>query len=202
MKRLLKQKNHDLFEALVTPQLETAYRFAYHLARKEADAEDLLQDACHAAYEKFHQFKEGTNFKAWLFRILRNRHIDELRRKRIQPRIDELRERLPTVEDAPELPGNHDPQWMTKNAGAIENQEVFYDLFGDEVNRFLVELPPEFRAALVLCDVDGFSYQEIADILDCPVGTVRSRISRARAYLKEKLFVYAKSLGYVKSPIS
>ena len=85
---------------------------------------------------------------------------------------------------------------------SIENQEVFYDLFGDEVNRFLVELPPEFRAALVLCDVDGFSYQEIADILDCPVGTVRSRISRARAYLKEKLFVYAKSLGYVKSPIS
>ena len=79
----------------------------------------------------------------------------------------------------------------------FEAEEAFYDLFGDEVNRYLAELPGEFRRALVLCDVEGWSYREIGDVLGCPVGTVRSRISRAREQLRGKLYEYAKSLGFV-----
>ena len=91
--------------------------------------------------------------------------------------------------------------WLTQNLGAIDNAAIFYDLFGDEVNRFLSELPAEFRAALILCDVEGFSYHEIGEVMDCPIGTVRSRISRARHHLKEKLYHYARSLGYVRTGI-
>ena len=90
---------------------------------------------------------------------------------------------------------------MRRRVGRIDNAEVFYDLFGDEVNRFLAELTAEFRIALILCDVEGFSYQEISEVLACPIDTVRSRISRARAYLKEKLYQYAKGLGYVRAEI-
>ena len=78
----------------------------------------------------------------------------------------------------------------------IENEDTFLDLFGDEVNRFLRELPEDFRKALLLCDLDGLRYDEIADVLDVPVGTVRSRISRARAFLRERLESYATELGY------
>jgi RNA polymerase sigma factor (sigma-70 family) len=200
----LRKRDHDLFEALVTPQLESAYRFSYQLARNEADAEDLIQEACQQAFKKFHQFKRGTNFKAWLFRIIRNRHIDLLRRKKNEPAAVDLKRHLHTEQLAVEddLEGGHNPLWMTRNAGAIDNRQVFFDLFGDEVNRFLAELPTEFQASLVLCDVEGFSYQEISEIMECPIGTVRSRISRARSYLKEKLYHYAKGLGYVKDSIS
>lgn len=192
----------DLFEALVTPQLAAAHRFAYQLVRNEADAEDLLQEACGQAFEKFYQFQRGTNFKAWFFRIIRNRYIDIFRRRKKEPGIEQLKERFPTVQPALGIDEAHDPLWMRNEGAGIDNEEVFFDLFGDEVNRFLAELPPEFRIALVLCDVEGFSYLEISQVLDCPIGTVRSRISRARSHLKEKLYTYARSLGYVRDSIS
>ena len=194
---ILGKRDPEYFEALLTPQLGAAYRFAYQLTRNEADAEDLLQDACFQACAKFIQFKRGTNFKAWLFRIVRNLQIDALRRKRRQPALEELRDQLPTYVESDELDRYHE-QHFAREPYAIENEEIFYDLFGDEVNRFLSELTPEFRTALLLCDLEGFSYQEIGEILDCPIGTVRSRISRARSFLKEKLYLYAKGLGYVK----
>jgi RNA polymerase sigma-70 factor (ECF subfamily) len=198
---MLRRKNdQDLFEALVTPQLDAAYRFALHLTHNEADAEDLLQEACQLAFGKFQQFQRGTNFKAWLFRIVRNRHIDHLRRKRIEPGAEKLRDRLPASSMGSHGQELSDPRWTAENAVPIDNADVFYDLFGDEVNRFLAELPVEFRISVVLCDVDGFSYEEISAVLDCPIGTVRSRISRARSFLREKLFQYAKSLGYVRNP--
>jgi RNA polymerase sigma-70 factor (ECF subfamily) len=197
-----KKADQDLFESLLVPQLEAGYRFAVQLTRNEADAEDLLQEACRLAYEKFHLFERGTHFKAWFFQIIRHRHIDLLRRKARQPALDDLRRELPTIEAAPDFSDQsaHPEQpaeWA--QSGAIDQREIFYDLFGDEVNRFLNELPAEFRAPLLLCDIDGFSYQEIASILGCPIGTVRSRISRARSQLKGKLYLYAKSLGYVRT---
>lgn len=190
------------FEALLTSVLEGAHRFAYHLTRNEADAEDLLQEAAQQAFQKFYQFEPGTHFKAWLFRIIRNRHIDNLRRKRNEPAARDLRHSRPLQHESSDEPEHEEGTWSLSSRGAIDKPEIFYDLFGDEVNRFLLELPPEFRAALLLCDLDGFSYQEISEILDCPIGTVRSRISRARGHLKDKLYDYAKSLGYVRNSIA
>lgn len=188
----------EQFEALLAPQLENAYRFAYQLTRNDADAEDLLQDACQQSFAKFSLFKKGTNFKAWLFRIIRNLHIDQLRRKMKEPEPDALRTHYATQVNEEVLEEVYKSSRARGARGVLENEEIFYDLFGDEVNRFLLELPAEFRAALLLCDLEGFSYQEISDVLECPIGTVRSRISRARSYLKEKLYQYAKTLGYVK----
>lgn len=158
------------------------------------------------AFERFHQFEEGTNFKAWFFRILRNRYIDILRKRKKQPRLEDLSENLRASRSSgtpdPESEfSSADPEWVRKRVGQIDNTEVFYGLFGDEVNRFLSEFTSEFRIALIRCDVEGFSYQEISEVLSCPIGTVRSRISRARAYLKKKLYQYAKSLGYVRAEI-
>jgi RNA polymerase sigma-70 factor (ECF subfamily) len=190
--------DRDEVESLLSPHLESAYRFAYQLTRHEADAEDLLQEACHHAVAKFHLFTPGTNFKAWLFRILRNLRIDDLRRRRHQPGIDELGRRFPVQVDADALEAIHRSVLERPGRTVLENEESCHDLFGDEVNRFLAELPDDFRAALLLCDLEGFSYREIGEILGCPIGTVRSRISRARSYLKEKLYDYARGLGYVK----
>jgi RNA polymerase sigma-70 factor (ECF subfamily) len=187
-------------EAQLLPQLEAGYRFAFQLTRQEADAEDLLQEAAKQVIAKHHLFEAGTNFKAWFFRIIRNLHIDQVRRRKRAPTAEDLsrRYKAETTEDA--IEEIHKAQMERRERGAIENEEVFYDLFGDEVNRFLAELPAEFRGALLLCDLEGFSYKEIGGILDCPIGTVRSRISRARSFLKEKLHDYARSLGYVKGP--
>ena len=190
---------HD-FERQVTPQLEAAFRFALHLAGQEADAQDLLQDACFQAFTKFHTFKGGSNFKAWFFRIIKNLHIDNYRQKKRGPEVKNLSNYLSLLADGEvETRG----AWIERNPpGSIENENLFYDLFGDEVKKFLAELPDEFRTAILLCDVEGMSYQEISDVLECPVGTIRSRLFRARSYLKERLYDYAKSLGYVKEPIS
>ncbi len=199
---LLKKLDRQDFERLVTPQLEAAYRFAYHLTGQEADAQDLLQEACHQALLKFHLYQSGTNFKAWFFRLIKNLHIDRYRRRKRAPGMLALSDAALVLKD--ENPGApiQDPWWEKTPAGVIENEQVFYDLFGDEVNRFLGELPADFRTTLLLCDVEEMSYQEISEVLECPVGTVRSRISRARSYLKDRLYQYARGLGYVKEPIS
>ncbi len=195
---MLRKPTAQLFEGLISPHLEAAYGFAFQLTRNEADAEDLLQDACQQAFAKLHLFKKGTNFKAWLFRILRNLHIDHLRRKRREPGPEELSQHYPVKVDDDALERIHAEVRLRGSKGVLDNEASCYDLFGDEVNRFLSELPDEFRVALLLCDLDGLSYQEISDIVGCPIGTVRSRISRARSFLKEKLYQYARGLGYVK----
>lgn len=182
------------------PHLDAVYRFSMHLCGNEADAEDLTQECFHLAFCKFHQFRRGSNCRAWLFRIARNFHIDRLRRSKREPRATDMQNMSPRQEpEAKEL--NRDPlkDLASWSALAIDDEEVFYDMFGDEVNRILAELPKEFRVAVVLCDVEGFTYHEIGEIIGCPIGTVRSRIARARGHMKERLFAHAKALGYVRS---
>ena len=184
------------FEEAALRHLEALYRFTVYLCRNDNDAEDLLQDTLLNAFRKYHQFRPGTNLKAWLFRIARNAHIDRGRKRQREPELNELKEAVAPVS-----------QGLDGSDGALEswkdltrqNKDAFLDLFGDEVNRFLNELPAEFRLAVVLCDVEGLSYQEIGEALDCPVGTVRSRISRARVHLREKLEGYAAELGLLRS---
>ena len=183
------------FEIALLGHLEALYRFCVYITGREDQAEDLIQDTFVNALRNFHQFRPGTNLKAWVFRIARNAHIDRLRRRRREPEPVELREAA-----APDLgvSGAAVEDLSRWRGLALDGGRVFSEEFGDEVNRFLAELPPEFRVALVLCDVEGLSYQEIGQILACPVGTVRSRISRARSFLRDRLHRYARDLGYVK----
>ncbi len=173
------------------PHFDAVYHFAYSLTRDTGAAEDLVQDTFLQAYRSFHRFQLGTNCKAWLFKICKNRFIDSFREKRRMPPHQEI--------DLVEPPSrDRDTSILTYEKHGIDNEEIFLDLFGDEVNRFLAEMPEEFRRALLLCDIDGLSYQEIAEIVEAPIGTVRSRISRARAFLRERLQEHARELGYLK----
>jgi len=188
---MLDRKNlAALFEEIALPHLDAVYRFALHLCGNEGDAQDLTQESFHQAFRKFHQFEQGTNCKAWLFRIARNGYVDRIRQRARQPKAVEFDESL--VGFMPSEPAESLDRWEHLTG---EDDTMLKSLFGDEVVRSLAELPPEFRSAVLLCDVEGLSYAEIAELLACPVGTVRSRISRARAFLKEKLAAYAKSYG-------
>ena len=184
------------FETTALPHLDAVYRFARHLTGDEADAQDLSQECFHQAFRKFHQFRDGTNCRAWLFRIARNAHIDRIRRRARQPKTTELQDVTAGALDA-------EPKSLlgwNQCAVGVDDASI-YERFGDEVSRTLRELPDEFRTAVLLCDVEEFSYQEIGEVLDCPVGTVRSRISRARALLKERLYDYARERGFAREGV-
>jgi len=169
-------------EALV--HLDAMYRVALRLTGNPADAEDLVQEAMLRAYRSWDRFTLGTNAKGWLLTILRNLFINEYRRRRRHPETVDLDtiEPFAVFENVPEDP-----------------QGAFFDrIVDDEVLRALDELPEVFREAVMLSDVEGLSYEEIAKVLDVPVGTVKSRLYRGRRMLQAKLYEYAVSMGYIK----
>ncbi|MCI0652849.1 MAG: sigma-70 family RNA polymerase sigma factor [Planctomycetes bacterium] len=181
------------FEKVALPYLEAVYQFAHSLTRDATAAEDLVQETFLHGFRSFARFEPGTNCKAWLFRICKNCFIDKFREKRRRPAHQEIALAEPAAHDSP-----HDVAMFERNS--IENEEIFLDLFGDEVNRFVHELPEDFRQALLLCDLQALTYEEIAGVLEIPIGTVRSRISRARSFLRERLEGYAREYGYLKEP--
>ncbi|MGE4602843.1 MAG: sigma-70 family RNA polymerase sigma factor [Planctomycetota bacterium] len=178
----------NLFEEITLPHVDDVFRFALGLTRNRAQAEDLVQDTFLKAFKAFDRFRAGSNAKSWLFRICKNHFIDLYREKARRPHHSSAVEELAV--DSPRR------SIEVFERDGIENEETFLDLFGDEVNRYLLELPEPFRRAVLLCDLEGLSYEEISEVLDVPIGTVRSRISRGRAFLKERLVNYAHELGY------
>ncbi len=175
----------ERFESLAMPQIDAVYRAALALCGRADQADDLVQTTYLKAWEKFRSFREGTNCNAWLMRILRNSWIDQLRRQG-------LVNFLPLDEEAP-LADRH-PQ---EDLGAP--QDDLLEKFSDpRVIEALGQLPPDQRLALLLVDVERMDHQEVADVLELPVGTVKSRTSRARTALREKLLAHAKDLGFVK----
>jgi RNA polymerase sigma-70 factor (ECF subfamily) len=183
----------EQFESLAMPQIDAVYRAALALCGRPDQADDLVQVTYLKAWEKFRSFREGTNCKAWLMSILRNSWIDQMRRQglvKFLPLDDEmpLAERPHTDLGAPQadVPGVPDAATML---------ESFSD---QQVIQALGQLPPDQRLALLLADVERMDHQEIATVLELPVGTVKSRTSRARAALREKLLAHAKNLGFVK----
>ncbi len=168
------------FEAEALEHLGAVYNFALSLTRSPHVAEDVTQETFLNAYRGFCHFEPGSNCKAWLFKVCKNVFIDALRQSVRRP----LQVPLENLE-----PVSLDPSFDKRifEERGLENEDVHAVLFGDEVNRYLAKLPGEFRQALLLCDVEGLSYQEIAEVMDTPVGTVRSRIFRARNFLKERL---------------
>src|SRR5579859_1107202 len=166
------------FERVALPHLDSLYATGLRMTRDPREAEDLVQDTLLAAYRFFDRFEPGTNCKAWLFKILTNTFINKYR-KRVRER--EVRE-LAQAEDSPSLMSedmaiaSRDPEG--KLVGA---------LLSDDVKHALEQVPYDYRIAVVLCDLEDFSYKEIAEIVDCPVGTVMSRLHRGRRALQKLL---------------
>ncbi len=183
-----KTERYDrIFEQEFMPQIEALYTFAYHLTYNEDDANDLVQETYLKAFRFIDKYDEGTNAKAWLFKILKNAFINQYRKKAKQPnRVD-----------YEEIVGYHHDEEDTNYSSYMDlREEMFQGMMGDEVTNAINALPVDFRVVILLCDIEGFTYEEISKIIDIPIGTVRSRLHRARNLLKTKLQEYAASLGF------
>ena len=175
-----------VFDNEFMPHIDSMYNFAFRLTFDEDDAKDLVQDTYLKAYRFISSFQEGTNAKAWLYRILKNSFINDYRKKSKQPaKVDYQEvEQFYNSEDTP------------REATVDLRLETTRDMIGDEITNALNSLAIDFRTVIILCDLEGFTYEEMAKILDIPIGTVRSRLHRARNLLREKLGAYAHSMGY------
>ena len=174
------------FENTAIPHVETVYRAAFALSGKQEKAEDLTQDTFVKTLSRFDSFQLGTNCKAWLLRILRNIWIDRLRHMRVVgPQVAVNEEFLPE-------PAHAEETVWTNAADVLDN---FSD---EEVIRAMRKLPDEQRLAIFLVDVERQSHEEVAEIMDVAVGTVKSRSSRARAALKQTLLAHARDLGFLE----
>ena len=171
------------------PQL---YSAALRMTRNQADAEDLVQETYLRGFRGFHTFQEGTNLRAWLFRILTNAFINKYRAKQRRP----IETDLADVEDL----------YLYRRIGSFESaaaglsaEDQFFDMFtDDDVKQALEDLPEIFRLPVILADVQGFSYKEIAEMLDIPIGTVMSRLHRGRKAMQRALYEFAEARGLVE----
>jgi len=179
------------FERQALPFLDSLYNTAYRLARNAEDAEDLVQETYLKAYRSFEQFTPGTNLKAWLFKILKNTFINLYRKRQAAPQEG----------DFSAIEGGFEGQVQPEAAGRMPTpeQEALENALDENVQRALDRLPPDYRMAVVLADLEGFSYKEIAEILEIPVGTVMSRLYRGRKRLEEDLLRYARSHNYLQA---
>lgn len=174
------------FERDAMGYLDQLYGAALRMTRNAADAEDIVQETYAKAFASFHQFKPGTNLKAWLYRILTNTYINSYRKQQRQPQAS----------------GEEVEDWQLASAASHDSTGLrsaemeALDLIPDaRVTEALGSLPPDFRTAVYLADVEGFSYKEIAEMMGTPIGTVMSRLNRGRAQLRAKLVDAARELG-------
>ena len=166
-------------------QLNSLYNYALHLTMNPSDAEDLVQETYLKAYRFFNSFERGTNCKAWLFKILKNNYINRFRKNSKEPGkvdYDLIKDFYHSIKDI-------------QNDTSEAESDYFHSLLHEEVYQALHSLPEEFREVIQLCDIDGFTYEEIANMVESPIGTVRSRLYRGRKLLREQLEGYAKKYG-------
>ena len=171
--------------------MPSLYSAALRMTRNPADAEDLVQETYLKAYRGYASFTEGTNLKAWLYRILTNTFINSYRAKKRRPDESDL-------EDVEDL-------YLYRRLGGLEaaaagrsaEEEVLEHFTEGEIKEALESLPEQFRIAVLLADIEGFSYKEIADILDIPIGTVMSRLHRGRRALEKRLYDFGRTRGLV-----
>jgi RNA polymerase sigma-70 factor (ECF subfamily) len=187
----LSASDKQRFQEDAMPLLDSLYAGALRMTRNPADAEDLVQDTLLRAYRAFDRFEPGTNLKAWMFRIMTNAYINTYRKKQREPK----KVSQDDVEDFDlyrELK-DHDPQWSQ-----TPETLVLDALVDSDITDAIDDLPDQFRLAVILSDVEGFSYAEMAEIMDVPLGTVMSRLHRGRKALQKRLWELARDRGIVK----
>lgn len=186
----------EKFKDLIRPHKAMLKGLAYKMTRNLEDAEDLVQETYFRAYRFLDKFQEGTNFKAWIFRILTNSYITIVRKNSRLPKVlsyDSLEDYF--------LYDNID--YSKDNTLKSQKTDVFSEIhYDDEVKKALETLPEDFRRVILLCDIEGFSYKEIEEMEEIPLGTVMSRIYRGRRLLQKSLLSYAKRTGYVKTLVN
>ncbi len=179
------------FQTDALPLLDSLYAGALRMTRNPADAEDLVQETMLRAYRSFDRFEAGTNLKAWLYRIMTNAYINTYRKRQREPKKvsqDDVEEF-----DLYQELKDHDPAWDATPENLVLNSLVDSDIL-DAID----DLPEQFRLAVVLSDIEGFSYAEMAEIMDVPLGTVMSRLHRGRKALQKRLWEIARDRGIVK----
>lgn len=177
------------FEQEAIPHLDALFATALRLTKSEEDANDLVQETMLKAFRYFDKYQEGTNCKAWLFKIMTNTFINRYRKqqKRKEFLVDED---FRPLQDRAESPAEN-----PFVGDFVMEEQIYYRLFGDEVKQALEEIPVDFRMVVLLADLQDFAYKEIAEIMECPIGTVMSRLYRGRRMLQAKLVDYARAQG-------
>lgn len=182
-KELSEAEKTRIFDQEFLPHIDSLYNFAVYLSGNADEAKDLLQETYLRAYRFIDYYKTDTNAKGWLIRILKNTFINEYRKQ----------SKKPAQIDYEDLYNNEE---IEDNDQVDLRSEIYDKLIGDEVTNAINELPVNFKLIILLCDIENFKYEEIAQIIDIPIGTVRSRLHRARNMLKRKLADYARKRGF------
>jgi RNA polymerase sigma-70 factor (ECF subfamily) len=180
------QKNAE-FEREAVPHMDILYNYALRMTSNRDDAADLVQETFLKAFRFWDKYEKGTNIRAWLFRIMKNSYINKYRKETKEPDTvdyDDIQNFYNTIKA-----DSADPNDLQR--------KIFGGLLEDDIARALEALPEEFRTVVILCDIEGLSYEEIAEFVDCPIGTVRSRLHRGRKILHGKLLNYARKHGFV-----
>jgi RNA polymerase sigma-70 factor (ECF subfamily) len=185
-KALLKRQKE--FETEAFPHKDILFNFALRTTGDKDDAHDLLQETFMKAFRFWDKYEKGTNIRAWLFRIMKNSYINRYRKETREPGMvdyDDVENFYDSIRD--DSTDSNDLQ-----------KRMYSNMLSDEVTDALQSLPEDFRTVVILCDIEGLMYDEISEFLNCPIGTVRSRLHRGRKMLEEKLYDYAKERGLVK----
>jgi len=180
------QEKNDIFNNEFLPHITSMYNFGYRLTFDQDDAKDLVQDTYLKAYRFIESFQKGTNAKAWLFRILKNSFINDYRKKSKEP----------SKVDYQEVESYYNSEDVDRQITPDLRVESLKDMIGDEISNALNSLDVDFRTVIILCDLEGFKYEEMAKILDIPIGTVQAGFIAPGICSKKNLAEYAKSMGY------